>query len=440
VTASARTRPPAGAWPDACPGAIRLHEAADGHLARVRLPGGMIGAGGLNAVAQAASLGNGIVELTSRAGLQIRGLRAGGADAVAGVLAAGGLLPSLAHDRVRNILAPPLGGRAPGAIVNTDAVVASLDRALCAERELAALPGRFLFAVDDGTQALASIVADVELAAEGDGFRLWLGGRATEPAVSPEDAATAAIAAARGFVALAAREAPGAWRVREILGGGSRLAEWLGLGLTDASGRAAGSERQPARLRGDASGRLPGAIGRLPDASGRLPGAIGQRDGRAAVSALPPLARLDPRQLLALAELVPPGTAVRLSPWRTLTFVDIPACEARGLGAALAGLGLIVEGGSGWIGLSACAGLGACSRARADIRAAAALRAPGRGGAAPREHWSGCERRCGEPPDAGVRVVATADGLIVDRGGGDERAVATAAEAAELLAVPETIA
>ncbi|HWF24195.1 MAG TPA: hypothetical protein VG275_02020 [Solirubrobacteraceae bacterium] len=424
MTAWARTRPPAGASPDACPGAIRLHEAADGHLARVRLPGGMIGASGLNAVAQAASLGNGIVELTSRAGLQIRGLRAGGADPVAGILAAGGLLPSLAHDRVRNILAPPLGGRASGAIASTDAVVASLDRALCRERELAALPGRFLFAVDDGTRALAAMTADVELAAEGDGFRLGLGGRPTELAVSPEDAAAAAIAAARAFVALAAGEAPGTWRVRDVPGGGSRLAERLGLGLTDAPGRAAGSERQPERRR--------------PDATGRLPGVIGQRDGRTAVSALPPLARLDPRQLLALAELVPPGAAVRLSPWRTLTFVDVVAGEAHALGAALAGLGLVVEGGWGWIGLSACAGLGACSRARADVRAAAALRAPGRGETAPREHWSGCERRCGEPPDAGVRVVATAEGMVVDRSGGDERTVATIATAAELLAVPET--
>jgi sulfite reductase beta subunit-like hemoprotein len=416
----------------------------------------MIDAMGLTAVAHAASRGNGIVELTSRAGLQIRGLQGDGAAALSGVLAAGGLLPSLAHDRVRNILAPPLGGRAPGALADTDAVVAGLDRALCRERELAALPGRFLFAVDDGTRALAPIVADVELAAERDGLRLWLGGRATELAVPPEDAAAAAITAARAFVALAAAEAPGAWRVRDLPGGGARLAERLGLGLSDAPEPAKGSEAQPAGVDApgghcdapgghcdapgghcDAPGGHCDAPGGHRDAPGRRPGVIVQRDGRAAVAALPPLARLDPRALLALAELVPAGAAVRLSPWRTLTFVDVAGPDARGLGAALAGLGLVVEDGSGWSGLSACAGLSACSRARADVRAAAAVRAPGRGDTAAREHWSGCERRCGEPPDVGVRVVATPDGIVVDRGGGDKRIVATAAEAAELLTAAE---
>ncbi|MEA2198759.1 MAG: precorrin-3B synthase [Solirubrobacteraceae bacterium] len=410
---------------DACPGVVRLHEAADGHLARVRLPGGMIDAAGLRAVAAAASRGNGIVELTSRAGLQVRGLRADGAGHVACVLASGGLLPSVAHERVRNIVAPPLGGRARGALADTDAVVERLDHDLCADRDLVTLPGRFLFAVDDGTRALTPLAADVELAAERDGFRLALAGRATELMLSAESAPGAAIAAARAFVALLATEAPNAWRVGDIPRAGRRLAERMGLPLQEQS------QGAPA----------PASAG----AAGRRPGVIDQRDGRAAVSALPPLGRLEPDQLLALAELTAPGAAVRVSPWRTVTFVDVPAPDAPGLADALAAIGLVVEGGSGWAGLSACAGLGACSRARADVRAAAALRAPRRGDDAPREHWSGCERRCGEPRDAGVTVVATAAGLLVDRRGGETDTVATAreadtvataAEAVELLATP----
>ncbi|MDQ6807305.1 MAG: hypothetical protein M3065_20650, partial [Actinomycetota bacterium] len=214
---------------DACPGVLRLHEAADGYLARVRLPGGRIDATGLRAVAQAASLGNGIVELTSRAGLQIRGLRSDGGEALGHVLAGGGLLPSASHDRVRNIAAPPLGGRGAGALAETDMVVERIDRALCDDRDLAALPGRFLFAVDDGTRVLDPLLADVELAAERDGFRLWLADAATRLVVPGDEAAEAAIASARAFLELAEALAPGAWRVRDLPGSGSRLAQRLGL-------------------------------------------------------------------------------------------------------------------------------------------------------------------------------------------------------------------
>src|ERR1700741_2968858 len=82
---------------DRCPGVLRLHEAADGLLARVRLPGGRLDARGMGGAATPPRLGNGIVELTSRASLQIRGLVD---DGLVVVLHAAGLLPSASHERV----------------------------------------------------------------------------------------------------------------------------------------------------------------------------------------------------------------------------------------------------------------------------------------------------------------------------------------------------
>jgi sulfite reductase beta subunit-like hemoprotein len=345
---------------------LRLHEAADGLLARVRLPGGRIDSAGLRGIAGAAALGNGLIELTSRAGLQVRGLAPGREDECAAVLERAGLLPSPAHDRVRNILASPVAGRHPRSVAGTDAVVRALDRGLCADAGLAALPERFLFAVDDGAGLVALRRGDVGLAAIGPGrFRLWAGGVATTRALGSEAAVAAALD-----------------RAREWCGGDQRGAP--------APGPA---PYEPIR-----------------------PGLLRQRDGRIAVTAMPRLARLSVHAVTGLAELAARrGGDVRLSPLRTLTIVDVPAAEAEGVLARLGALGLETRADSGWRGLSACAGLGACARARVDVRAAAAARVAVRGPAHPDEHWSACERRCGLPPGAAVAVTATETGLAVER-------------------------
>jgi precorrin-3B synthase len=373
---------------DDCPGILRLHAAADGYMARVRLPGGRLDARAFDALADAASLGSDIAELTSRAGLQVRGLAQDAGAELARLLSCGGLLPSLTHERVRNIIAAPLAGRGPAALVAVDGVVAELDCALCTDALLAELPGRFLFAVDDGTRVLEQLRADVQLTAERDGerrvFRLRLDGIATSLTVTATQAPDAVLEAARAFLTLRHENADGAWRVRELVGGAARLAHHLDLDLHDRS-------RAPAVARR------------------RSLGLSLQRDGLFALAVLPPLARLGHAQLRGLAALARGlDVDVRVSPWRTLTFVDVPVSAAVGLLDELQDMGLVTSNVSGWSGLSACAGLGACARARVDVRAAAAQRARVRTPSATAEHWSGCERRCGEPADAGIRFVAGA--------------------------------
>lgn len=353
---------------DACPGVLRLHAAADGQLARVRIPGGCLDVRALGALAAAATLGSDIVELTSRAGLQVRGLPEDCAATLADVLTRGGLLPSLAHDRVRNILAAPLAGRGPAALVEVDPLVDELDRALCADTELAQLPGRFLFAVDDETHALGPVHADVELVAErgisdadGSGasgaergavFRLYVGGLATSLAVAPAQAPATALRAAHAFLALRGEDGDGAWRVRELRGGARRLVRDLDLAVLD---------------RRDASG--PGAGDAPAWRPERRLGVHVQRDGLFAVAVLPPLARLGHAQLLRLAELARAlDTEVRVSPWRTLTFVDAPANAVPGVLDELQALGFVTLGRIGlggaigvrWAGCL-CAGARGCA-------------------------------------------------------------------------------
>lgn len=326
---------------DRCPGVLRLHEAADGMLARVRVPGGRLDARGLIGLAEAAALGNGLVELTSRASIQVRGLA--GPGPCASVLAAAGLLPSFTHDRVRNILASPVAGRHPTSIAETDELVAELDRRLCADPLLAALSGRFLFAVDDGT-GLVGRSADATLVAVG-GDRFLVDGVEFD-----RDEAI-------GAVLQRARATLDADVVRP----------------------------QPAHTAGPV--RTPGL------------GSLRQRDGRVALTVMARLARVDGIVLRALASM---SDDVRLSVARTFTLVDVDPAAASEQLRQLEELGLIADSGSGWVGLTACAGKGACASARFDVRATATRRAAERAAAAPAEHWAGCERNCGRPAGAMV--------------------------------------
>lgn len=409
---TARRAPPGRRGGDRCPGVLRLHDAEDGALARVRTPGGVLSAAQLEAVGAGAALGNGLIELTGRANLQLRGLPADAGGELADLLAGAGMLPSLGHERVRNILASPLAGRHPQALADTDSVVGELDRRLCGDPALGDLSGRFLFAVDDGSELTLGQEADVVLAARAPaGFGLLVAGRWLSGPAGP----AAMLEAARAFLAERAAQGTSAWRVRELEGGAIPVARRLGAQL-EPSATAGGGPRAPRGF------ERPGTL---------APGPLRQRDGRVAVTALAPLGRLDREAIGPLAALAREHGALRLSPWRTLTVLDVPAPRVDAVVSSLEKLGLAFD--SGWAGLSACAGLGACANARVDVRAAAVRRAAARAPEAPAEHWSACERRCGEPPSAPVTVTAAQEGLVVESSGRAGRLVRGADEAVAAL-------
>ncbi len=358
-----------------------LHEAADGRLARVRVPGGRLSADALLTLAALSEeLGNGLVDLTSRANLQLRGLAADAGPLLAPRLQDVGLLPSAQHDRVRNVLASPLAGRGPGALDDVDDVVALLDSVLTASHRARDLPGRFCFLVDDGSGAVRDTGPDVTIVARGAGrFGLALDGGAVEFDGDRATAASAAVAAAEAFVALRGD----AWRLSETPGGPRAIAETIGLTLAPVT--------RASRTRGFG------------------PGAIEQRDGRVALTALAPLGQLWPSLLRALAAV---SDDVRLSTHRTVTLVDLDPATVDATRAALAAADLVLDGGSGWVGLTACAGTAGCPKALADVRAAAALRARVRAATDPAEHWAACERRCGEVPGTPVTIAVRAAGDV----------------------------
>ena len=385
--------------PDRCPGILTLHQARDGALARVRLPGGRLLAHQLRALADvAATLGSGLVDLTVRANVQVRGLPEACDGALAERLGAAGLLPSLAHERVRNILASPLAGRDAAARLDARPVVESLDRLLCADAALAGLPGRFAFLVEDGSGAMAGLDHDVALAPAA-----WLGDRRTRGSDRWCRGATPVCARRRP----PRRPWPPPPRGRSWTSarrGPPRLGAW-------PSCRAAPLRSSPGPRRCWAPTRGSGPRRR---AAGRAPpprpagGVIAQPGGRVALGAVPLLGRLHPVALRALADACERGVGeVRISVWRTIVVPDLDPAGVGALAAGLRRVGLSCDAGSPWLGLSACAGVDGCDRALADVRSAAVRRADERGPGSDPEHHSGCERRCGEP--AG-RVVASVAG------------------------------
>ncbi len=294
---------------DACPGVFATHDAADGPLARIRLPGGAITKEQLTVLADAADdLGDGALHLTSRGNVQLRGVTRPG---LASRLSAAGLLPSPSHERVRNILASPLSGTA-------QELAPALDKALCAVPELAELPGRFLFALDGGRGDVSGEGADV---CWRDGA-LLLDGADTGLRVAVENAVEALIAVARAFVRI--RET--AWRVGEL-----HDPEPLLHGIP-------GETEEP----------------RIFDTNPGLPiGPIGDAFGVA-----PVFGRLAAEQARAIAKA---GNAV-VTPWRSILVFGTLDDDA----------GLITDPAAPSLGISACIGRPGCAKSLADVRADAA--------------------------------------------------------------------
>ncbi|WP_247746940.1 precorrin-3B synthase [Streptomyces oryzae] len=414
---------------DACPGALRLHQADDGGLARIRVPGGVLQAAQAAALGEAAQrLGDGDLHLTSRGNLQLRGLAEDSGVRLAQLLDGAGLLPSPAHERVRNIVASPLSGLDGHGHLDIRDRLAELDRRLCGSEEASELSGRFLFAVDDGRGDVAALGADVTLVAVREGGTLLRVGadddagalhiadpadtQAAASEASAASAAAAAVTAAEVFLEAARQCGVRAWRVGELPITGGELAHRIAQRL--------GKTGQIQQI-------LPSPPLPPLSAHGPAPGLIPAPTGPAtALSVLAPLGRLTGHQWTLLARTAEQEGSgeLRLTPWRGVVVPGLPPERAPAALAALDDAGLVTDPASPWRGVGACAGRPGCAKSLTDVRADAAAAATSGsvdGARALPVYWSGCERRCGHPRGDRVEVVAGTDGygVTVVRGTGD---------------------
>ena len=159
--------------------------------------------------------GNGHIDLTRRANLQLRGVSEGSLPSLHDAIARLGLLDdSPDGEAVRNVMINPLAGMDPAEVLDARGVGRELERRLATEKSIWALPSKFGFIVDGGgVLSLAEQRADVRLVAIAHGSEAafavgletrsgteWLG------SISPDAAAAAAIEIGLAFINVASRE------------------------------------------------------------------------------------------------------------------------------------------------------------------------------------------------------------------------------------------
>ncbi|NVK16451.1 MAG: precorrin-3B synthase [Rhodobacteraceae bacterium] len=181
-----------------CPGALRPMMSGDGLVVRVRAPLGKLCVNQARGVARLSQeFGNGLLDISARANLQMRGIREEAHAELIGALRDLGLIdPDASAEARRNVLLAPFWG--PGD--DTLAIATDLSAALTAATDLA-LPGKFGFAVDCGdAPVLQDTAADIRIERSGSTLILRADGSGSGKPVTRHSAAPEALALARWFL------------------------------------------------------------------------------------------------------------------------------------------------------------------------------------------------------------------------------------------------
>jgi len=351
-----------------CPSALRPMLSGDGLVVRIRPHSGRLSAAQALGIADLATRhGNGLIDLTGRANLQIRGVSVEGHARLIAGLAPLGLIDTNAElEAQRNILVAPFwrGGD------ETEALAAELERVL-AVRPLG-LPHKFGFAVDCGaSRVLAEAPADIRIERGMDGgLIVRADGSEMGHPVRTADAVDIAISLAGWFVASGGANG-GRGRMAAHLASGTRLPVAFAGEVKPAL---ATSQPQPGLLAADALIGL--AFGQMQSAT--------------------------------LKELGSRAAGLRLTPWRMILLEGQREMPQRD--------GLVTSADDPRLRIAACTGAPGCPEAKAETRAFAAALAPH----VPKHvqlHVSGCAKGCAHPKPSALTLVGTDSGFDLVRHG-----------------------
>jgi precorrin-3B synthase len=382
-----------------CPGALRPMESGDGLIVRLKITGGIVPLDLAAKIAVwSARWGNGQIDLTSRTNLQIRGVTQVVIAPLQDAMGAAGLLDiSPEGEAVRNVIASPLAGIDPNALLDIRPIVAALEARLATDKRLHGLPAKFCWLVDDGgSMPLHDIRADVRFEAlSADRFAVGLDG-SHEPfgPISIDEMPDIAARIAVAFMLSGAR------RMRDV---------YCADNIAEASGLKALS--RPAE--GGAQRRVRGLDGGNPKPPHPpIAGAMGPSLSHFAGEGLfvcvgLPFGRIAANDLRSLVASANQGGAseLRLTPWRTIVISLLTHDSMQSLADALPSDSFILAPDDPRLRVAACVGAPACPRATTDVRVdalqLAAMVQPGT-----LLHVSGCAKGCAHPRPAALTLVA----------------------------------
>ena len=344
-----------------CPGALRPMLSGDGLVVRIRPQMARLTQVQAQGVALAALRhGNGLIDLSARANVQLRGIRDDAHAALLADLDALSLIdPDATTERHRNLVVSPFWTAGDG----TAEVVAQV-LAVLRDAGAAALPGKFGVSIDPGVVAvLHGVSSDIRVERVVGGWLVRPDGFATGALVDLPDVEQSV----RGLID---------WFLpRGVVGGRGRMAALAGQALPD----------------GFDHPLVPADFAPRP---GSHP--LGQLVG----------VEFGQMRAETLAALV--VSAIRITPWRMILL--------EGVAAAPDVPGLITDATDPRLNVTACTGAPGCPQAlqptRALARALAAQVPPGQ-----HLHVSGCAKGCAHPKPADVVLVGTATGYDLIKNG-----------------------
>ena len=412
-----------------CPGLSRPLPTGDGLLVRI-LPTGTIALDAFAVLCAAARVhGNGIIEITARGSIQVRGLSTQSAPAFADAIAALGI----AADDGVPILCNPLAGLDAAEIFDATALATALRRAV-REQSLAGLDPKVSVVIDGGAPlGLARIAADIRV-----GAQLRNGQPVLRLAVSGDERSAfdlgvvalddAVEAVSRLLLVLSERSA----RARDIIAAEGTACFEDALAFARLGSAAQRDRKDAKNIETDSAPRqCSDAIGLHGLRDGSLACGIGLAFGHAEASTL---------EKLADAAAAAGGRGLRTEPNRSLLAIGLTSESAARFLAAAAKLGFVTRTDDPRRQVIACAGAPLCASAYIPARAIApdiaAAAAPYLGDGLT-IHLSGCAKGCAHSGAAPLTVVGTpGDCALIANGSAREASFA----AAPLHELPDAVA